>query len=216
MCLFLKLEFDCSDSGIRHSKKTEAICRCDNPLVCIAEETSSSISPMEKEVEIEDLADNEFKVYYVGGDCKDCAQKRNEELAAKDKAFATIENDLAEMTDTIDKLDVTAQPKPEEQPQMTLAQIHHKRSAYQPETICASGTCMGLVCVSIDGRRGKFCQRHTCAAQDWGCLADISTTRFTPEYAIYCPLHTCGRLRCGVRVADFSSLYCERHRKKNN
>ncbi|KAF5021759.1 hypothetical protein F66182_6209 [Fusarium sp. NRRL 66182] len=178
MCQFLELEFSCSSDNHPHRLRTRSICPCDNPLGCLAEEIAASESKAESETVIEDWEDGLFSIMKVDGVCGDCAQKKTKELEDKEKILGDIETNLVKMDQDLDRLSAENLAKSRRGiPTLSLPQLHDDRAEreHEPETICSSGWCKGLVAVSLDGRRGFFCQKHTCAAADWGCLLDKQT-----------------------------------------
>lgn len=92
-----------------------------------------------------------------------------------------------------------------------MYKVRESRAIYKPEATCSSGSCTGPVYVTHDGRRGMFCEKHTCSAVNLGCLLDVSTPRNSYQYSIYCPLHACSRLGCGLKIADEGTVFCKRH-----
>ncbi|KAF4967259.1 hypothetical protein FSARC_5171 [Fusarium sarcochroum] len=212
MCHFLELEFACSSDNQPHRLRTRAIYRCEDPFDCLAEEVVTQKSESEAGTTVEDWADEKFTIMKVGGDCEKCSQQKTKELEHKEKILSDIQANLVEMDQDLSRLSFEGIQKPRKEiPTLSLSQIHEDKAEHHPETICSSGGCKGLVAVSLDGRRGFFCKKHTCAATDWGCLSDVSTTRNSSQFSIYCPLHTCGRLGCGLKIADLSTVFCTKH-----
>ncbi|KAJ4256720.1 hypothetical protein NW762_008816 [Fusarium torreyae] len=215
MCHFLELEFACSSDNHPHRLRTGAIFRCEDPLDCLAEEVVNQKSGSEAGTAVEELADEKFIIMKVGGDCEKCSQQKTKELENKDKILNEIQANLVQMDQELARLSIEDTQRPGMNiPTLSLSQIHEDKAEHHPETICSSGPCKGLVTVSLDGRRGLFCKKHTCAATEWNCLSDVSTPRNSSQFSIYCPLHTCGRLGCGQKIADLSTIFCAKHQRE--
>ncbi|KAM0561591.1 hypothetical protein ACHAPJ_002759 [Fusarium lateritium] len=215
MCRFLELEFACSSDNQPHRLRTSAIIRCEGPLGCLAEEVVTQKSDSEAGTAVEDPADEMFTIMKVGGDCEKCSQQKTMELENKDRILSDIQANLVEMDQELARLSIEDIQRPRmDIPTLSLSQIHEDKAEHHPETICSSGPCKGLVTVSLDGRRGYFCKKHTCAATEWNCLSDVSTPRNSSQFSIYCPLHTCGRLGCGLKIGDLSTIFCEKHQRE--
>ncbi|KAM0434022.1 hypothetical protein ACHAPT_003966 [Fusarium lateritium] len=213
MCQFLEIEFSCSDETKRHSQRTDALCLCDNPLVCIAGDMQLDD---DTEPDISELGEDRFKVLKVDGVCDECAQKMARELQEKDKMFTELEANLEEINKDLNQLTLGAQAEGQagngrKPSQQDAAPIKPQHPPQDHRWICSYGPCQRRITFSIDGRRGRFCQKHTCAAHDWGCLSGVVTKLNNPQFSIYCPVHSCAKAGCGMRIADDSAIYCCTH-----
>ncbi|KAM5344876.1 hypothetical protein ACJ41O_010738 [Fusarium nematophilum] len=195
MCFLLELEFACSDDAGPHRLRTEAIIKCESPISCLYDEIAGT-TPEPSEVKLEDLPSGKFKVLHVGGDCDKCARVKTSQLANNVDILDEIGETITQIDKDLDQLDLVPRvPRP---------------ARHRPKTTCSSGSCK-QVTVWVGGRQGHFCQKHTCAAKDWGCLNDVSTNSNSDQHSIYCPEHTCVWPGCGLRVAERYKGVCERH-----
>lgn len=214
MCRLLELEYSCSHGTKRHRQRIDALCTCDNPLACMAGDTNLGDHPKTK---IEGMDEENFKTIKVGGVCDECAQKMALEIEEKDRMFGQLETSLEEINKDLSQLALAAPSNGEEQakgnklPRREATAVKPQLTPYDSDWICANGSCQGRVTFSVDGRRGRFCQKHTCAAQDWGCIAGVATKHNNPRFSIYCHVHTCTKAGCGMRIAHDSAIYCCSH-----
>ncbi|KAJ4323616.1 hypothetical protein N0V84_004224 [Fusarium piperis] len=213
MCKLLEIEYSCSHGTKRHRQRIDALCKCDNPLTCMVGDMHLDDHPKTK---IEDLAEENFKVVKVGGVCDECAQKMALEIEEKDRMFGELEVSLEEINKDLSLLALAGPPNRGEAKRHKLSRrgakatkSHH--TPHDSDWICANESCQGRVTFSIDGRRGRFCQKHTCAAQDWGCISGVATKLNGPQFSIYCHVHTCTKAGCGMRIAHDSAIYCCAH-----
>ncbi|RSM02990.1 hypothetical protein BHE90_001737 [Fusarium euwallaceae] len=211
MCKLLEIEYSCSHGTKRHRQRIDALCSCDNPLACMVGDMQHGNDPKTK---IEDLGKENFKVVKVDGVCDECAQKMAQEIEEKDMMFGELEASLEEINKDLALLALAGPANGHEAKRHKLAHRESTKPQHTPhdgDWICASGSCQGRVTFSIDGRRGRFCQKHTCAAQDWGCISGVATKLNSPQFSIYCHVHTCNKAGCGMRIAHDSALYCCTH-----
>ncbi|KAF4468964.1 hypothetical protein FALBO_4135 [Fusarium albosuccineum] len=208
MCHFLELEFSCSDGGRPHRIRTDALCKCDNPFGCIAEEMWSEADADE---DMNDWAQEDFKVLYVGGNCEKCTNKKDDQLAEQEKFLVRYHTDVEEMGHDLERIE---SDREKQQVKNASQNAFAQRDFVDFKTPCASGPCKYPVVISRDGRKGHFCQKHTCAAQYWGCLADSTPNSESPAESIYCPVHTCSKRGCGMRIDDENSIFCCLHRRR--
>ncbi|KAL4722882.1 hypothetical protein ACLX1H_010122 [Fusarium chlamydosporum] len=208
MCHYMELEFSCSTAENPHRLRTGAVLRCDDFLGCVTEEVILK-KPGPEIRRTTKLKKETYTIVKIGGDCEKCAEEKTKLISNEERIFHELREELEVMDKLLDSSfngDEDASGKGR-----TLRQMHEDRADQQPDTICASGSCKGLAMVSLDGRQGMFCKKHTCNATEWQCLSDFSTTRNNSQYSIYCPAHTCDRLGCGLRIADISTIYCHKH-----
>ncbi|KAM0223382.1 hypothetical protein ACHAQD_003575 [Fusarium lateritium] len=217
MCRLVELEYACSTDDKPHRLRTEAILPCNDPLGCLAEEIVLHKPGSEASLATAESQEQEFAIMKIGGDCEKCAERKTNILVNEERIYLDIKEELEEMGGKL-KCPVSKRMRRSRHMQrsdgsISLYKVREPRAKYQPEAICSSGSCTGPVCVAHDGRRGMFCEEHTCSAVDYNCLSDVSTTRNSSQYSIYCPLHTCSRLGCGLKVTNQETVLCKRHDK---
>lgn len=208
MCQFLVLEFSCGESGNRHRKRTEEVWRCDTPADCVINEINMPIA--ETVFDLRDLDASNFKILYVGGHCDNCVQRMGKEQVEKTMLREDIETKLTKVKEHFEALCIKPPPKKLFRKELAPEKPPLQQAVYDPNNICCSGPCTKPV-ISIDSRRGLFCEEHTCAAREWGCLMDAVTKRNSPQRSIYCSAHTCEKLGCEMKVAHRDAIYCEKH-----
>ncbi|KAJ4201796.1 hypothetical protein NW767_006334 [Fusarium falciforme] len=213
MCKLLEIEYSCSHGTKRHRQRIDALCSCDNPLACMVGDMQLGDHHKTK---IQDLSEENFKVVKVDGVCDECARKMALEIEEKDRMFGELEASLEEINKDLSLLALAG---PASGQDAKKHKVHHREvpstkpqhTPHDSDWICANGSCQGRVTFSIDGRRGRFCQKHTCAAQDWGCISGVATKLNSPQFSIYCHVHTCTKAGCGMRIAHDSAIYCCTH-----
>ncbi|RGP62815.1 hypothetical protein FSPOR_9006 [Fusarium sporotrichioides] len=208
MCQFMELEFSCSTADNQHRLKSQGLLPCDDFQSCVFELVTLKRPDSETGQNTRVLVQH-HTIVKIDGDCQKCAERKTKLIQNEERIFQALKREPEGM----EKIPKSHTEESEEEPGKirTLKQIHQDRADNQPDTICASGPCQGLAMVSSDGRQGMFCKKHTCTATEWDCLLDVSTTRNSAQYSIYCPAHTCNTLGCGLRIADLSTLYCTSH-----
>ncbi|RGP78038.1 hypothetical protein FLONG3_3873 [Fusarium longipes] len=208
MCHFMEIEFSCSTADDPHRLKTQGLLPCDDFQNCAVEVVTFKKQVSEARQTVRVVMDR-YKAVKVAGDCQKCAERKTKLIQNEERIFRELKKEFGKM----DKNQEVPYEGNAEAPRdaITLKQIHQDRADHQPDTICASGSCNGLVMVSVGGVQGMFCKRHTCCATEWDCLLDVSTTRNSRQYSIYCPAHTCITYGCGLKIADLSTAYCTRH-----
>lgn len=215
MCRLVELEYACSTDENPHRLRTDAILQCNDPFDCLAEEIILHKPGSEANLAAAKSQEQEFAIMKIGGDCEKCAERKTNILANEERIFLEMKGELEEMGNQIESpcRNSMRRSKRMHRSEESILQykVRERRTEYEPEAICSSGSCTGPVHVAHDGRRGMFCEKHTCSAIDFGCLLDVSTTRNSSQYSIYCPLHTCIRLGCGLKVANQETVLCERH-----
>ncbi|KAL6913827.1 hypothetical protein ACHAP8_001768 [Fusarium lateritium] len=208
MCKFMELEFSCSTADNPHRLETPGLLPCDDFQSCGVELVALKKPDPETGLSSQVLV-RHYDVIKIDGDCQKCAERKTTLIQNEERIF------LARKKESKDRDRLPEVPKKGSKEKFgdveTLNQIRQNKIDNQHDAICASGPCQGVAMVSPNGQQGMFCKRHTCSATEWDCLLDISTTRMNPQCSIYCPAHTCNRLRCGLRIADLSTLYCTRH-----
>ncbi|RSM15496.1 hypothetical protein CDV31_004932 [Fusarium ambrosium] len=168
------------------------------------------MSIAETVVDIERMDASNFKILYIGGHCDNCARRIEKEQVEKMILREDIETKLKRLQECFrapsskvsSTKSFTQEPAPGKPPL--------QQAVYDPNNICSSGPCTKPV-ISIDSRRGLFCEEHTCAARYWACLTDAVTKKNGPQRSPYCSAHTCERFGCEMRVANRDSIYCEKH-----
>ncbi|KAG8669515.1 hypothetical protein FPOAC2_08846 [Fusarium poae] len=208
MCKFMELEFSCSTADNPHRLETPGFLPCDDFQSCVVELVTLKKPDPEKGSNSRVLV-RHYEIVKIDGDCQKCAERKTKLIQNEERIFLELKKESEDRNMLPEGLAKDSQEKfvEVENPNQT----HQNKTDNQLETICASGPCQSLAIVSSDGQQGMFCKRHTCSATEWDCLLDISTTRINAQPSIYCPAHTCNRLRCGLRIADLSTLYCTRH-----
>lgn len=188
--------------------KTEAVSRCDTPADCIFNKINMPIA--ETVFDIRGLDASHFKILHVGGHCDNCARRMRKEQIEKMMKQEDIETKLTKVKEHFEVLCSKSLPKKSFIQELSARKPPSQQVVYGLDDICCSGPCTKPV-ISIDNCRGSFCEKHTCAAREWGCLEDVVAKRNCPQRSIYCSAHTCEKHGCDMKVAHRDAIYCETH-----
>lgn len=209
MCRLLKLQYACSSNGKPHYMENVqgAYIPCNDRHGCFIEE-ALALKPGSDTTPPGSPIEREYTIVKIGGDCETCANRKARKIEEEDKFFVEM-NSVVDRTER--ELNAMVMRCGEISASNRRRKVNHVRREYRPNDTCSSGSCQNQVHVSHDGRKGMFCRKHTCATQEFDCLSDVSTTRNGPQYSIYCPLHTCSRIGCGLQIMDQDTIVCKRH-----
>lgn len=215
MCRPVELEYACSTDDKPHRLRTGAVFQCNDPIGCLAEEIVLHKPGSEADLAAAKTQEKEFTILKIGGDCEKCAERKTNILANEERIFQEMKGEIQEMEKKLErpcrKTLRRSKRMCRSEESISMYKVRESGAIYKPEATCSSGSCTGPVYVTHDGRRGMFCEKHTCSAVNLGCLLDVSTPRNSYQFSIYCPLHACSRLGCGLKITDEETAFCKRH-----
>ncbi|KAJ4211879.1 hypothetical protein NW759_012166 [Fusarium solani] len=160
--------------------------------------------------DIRNLDASNFKILYVGGHYDNCVRRMGKEPVEKMTLRKDIKTKLTKFKEHVEALCSKSSPTKLSTQEPSSGKPPLQQAVYDPDSICSSGPCTKPV-ITIDSCRGLFCEEHTCAAREWGCLIDAVTKRNSPQRSIYCSANTCEKLGCEMKVAHRDAIYCEKH-----
>ena len=231
MCGFLRIVFSC-----QHHLNTHALQLCHSPLRCLETENLRYGSNVLEKLDLSLLPDHLFALRSISDQaCASCSIE-SAPMAVETRTREQ-ENATTTMAESQTKADRLVQIQLQQlaidqRVEAMLRQAFEVRAHYQRKyphsrvpprahprrhVLCASGDCSNQAVVHVDGRRGEFCRKHTCAARDWGCLDDVypltlnGTDRRGDDGPRYCRQHTCRYSGCWAKIPRKLDGDCGRH-----